>query len=75
MSIKVPKKKHHKVIEPELHLKTSFNIKDAVISFSKIIPAPHEEYIYTGEEKMSFSERDPVYQTLFRNEFQSFSRK
>ncbi len=48
-----------------------FDIKSLVLSFA-FFPETQkveEEYIYTGEEKISFSKRHPVYRALFLNEF------
>lgn len=39
------------------------------LSFSELPEKNQTSYIYSGSEKISFAERDPTYQSIFRNEF------
>jgi hypothetical protein len=45
------------------------NISDAVMPFSDSSKFEVEQYIYTGEEKIPFNERNPDYQKIFKDEF------
>jgi len=46
------------------------DLSEAVILFSKINHTKVEpQYIYMGHEKLTFNERHPLYQKIFREEF------
>lgn len=46
------------------------DLSDAVILFSKInLTKVEPQYIYMGHEKLTFNERHPLYQKIFREEF------
>ncbi len=51
--------------------KEVFDIKTVVFPFS-LIPRKKEEYIYSGEEKMLFQKRHPIYRSLLLNEFSEY---
>ena len=65
MSSNIKKRKYQ---EPEEQIEEKFNVKTVIFPFS-LLPGKREEYIYTGEEKIPFSERHPVYRELFLSEF------
>jgi hypothetical protein len=44
-----------------------FDIKNCIIPFSLFYPQP--SYIYSGEEKISFKDRDPLYKDILLREF------
>ena len=45
------------------------DLTGAVMSFSKITDMKVPQYVYKGDEKMPFTERDPEYQKIFIAEF------
>ena len=45
------------------------NFRNFVINFSDFSPSEKLGYIYFGDEKISFRERDLLYQSIIRNEF------
>ena len=65
MSSEIKKKKYQGLEGP---IEERFDIKALILPFS-LIPGKKEEYIYTGGEKIPFSERHPVYRELFLSEF------
>ncbi|KKL61635.1 hypothetical protein LCGC14_2193350 [marine sediment metagenome] len=65
MSSEVKKRKY---LGPKAPIKEKFDVSNVIFPFS-LMPGKKEEYIYTGEEKMVFSKRNPVYRDLFLSEF------
>ena len=65
MSSEVKKRKH---FGPKVSIKERFDVSYVIIPFS-LMPGKIKEYIYTGEEKMVFSKRNPIYRELFLSEF------
>ena len=74
MSSKPIKRKHEEVRKFEVTVEDHFDLRRAVISFSRLPEYSAPEYIYTGQEKIPFKERHPEYQSILRNEF-AFSIK
>jgi len=74
MSSKSVKREHEEVIKFEVMVEDHFDLRRAVISFSKLSEHSTPEYIYTGQEKIPFKNRHPEYQSILRNEF-AFSIK
>ncbi len=70
MSSEIKKRKYQEPEEPQKKL----NLKPLIISFS-IFLERGEEFIYNGEERMLFSERHPVYRSLFLSEFATYLKK
>ena len=69
MSSKSVKRKHEDVRKCEVAVEDHFDLKRAVISFSKLSEYSTPEYIYTGQERIPFKNRHPEYQSILRNEF------
>ncbi|KKL81029.1 hypothetical protein LCGC14_1998880 [marine sediment metagenome] len=65
MSSEIKKRKFQ---GPEEPIEEKFNVKTIIIPFY-LMPGRKKEYIYTGGEKIPFSERHPVYRELFLSEF------
>ncbi len=65
MSSKSTDKKYQKI--PIQDLEKPLKLNNVIIPFSKF--SKTEEFIYYGYEKIPFSERHPVYQTLLKREF------
>lgn len=65
MSSKSVDKKHHEI---EYDIRESFQIKNIIIPFS-LFCGNRERYIYSGEEKIPFKERHPLYKAILLNEF------
>ncbi|MFX1376967.1 MAG: hypothetical protein ACFFA0_14270 [Promethearchaeota archaeon] len=45
------------------------DISGALMSYSNSNKFEENQYIYTGEEKIPFNERDTEYQQIFKDEF------
>ena len=75
MSSKTSDKKYQKIVEPEITIEKPSNLKKAVFSFSQVFSSSNITYIYTGEEKIPFKERHPVYQALLKSEFRDVIRE
>jgi len=71
MSSNIKKRKYQ---EPEEPIEGNFDVKTVIFPFS-LLPGKRELYIYTGEEKIPFRERHPVYQELFLSEFKIYLNK
>ena len=54
MSSKSVKRKHEEVRKYEITVEDHFDLRRAVISFSKLSEYSAPEYIYTGQEKIPF---------------------
>ncbi len=52
----------------------ALDLSKLMIPFSMIPTKKRIEYIYLGHEKISFNERHPTYQMIFRNEFEGVIR-
>ncbi|MFX0005440.1 MAG: hypothetical protein ACFFA7_06245 [Promethearchaeota archaeon] len=65
MSSKSTNKKYQKI--PVQDLPEPLKLNNVIIPFSKF--SNSEDFIYYGHEKIPFSERHPVYQTLLIIEF------
>ncbi|MFX1375168.1 MAG: hypothetical protein ACFFA0_05095 [Promethearchaeota archaeon] len=65
MSLKTIEKKTKVISETEL----KYDASPIITAFSEISSQTNVEYIYTGEEKIPFKDRHPVYQALMLNEF------
>ena len=65
MSSKVIDKKHHEIRDDT---RDSFQVRNVIIPFSLIF-GNQETYIYSGDEKMPFSKRLPLYRAILLNEF------
>ena len=46
-----------------------FSLNDLVISFSEIFGSERPQHIYSGNEKIPFKKRHPIYQAIFKKEF------
>lgn len=57
-----------KFVKIEVKEEVNFDVKNCIIPFSLLFPKG-ERYIYDGSEKLPFSKRDPLYQTIFLQEF------
>jgi len=75
MSSKSVKRKHEEVRKYEVTVEDHFDLRRAVISFSKLSEYSAPEYIYTGQEKIPFKKRHPEYQSILRHEFASSIKK
>jgi len=75
MSSKSAKRKHEELRKFEVAVEEHFDLRRAVISFSKLSENSTSEYIYTGQEKIPFKKRHPKYQSILRNEFASSIKK
>lgn len=47
----------------------NFNLSEVVIPFSKILNTKESSFIYSGNEKIPFKERDPKFKMILRHEF------
>ena len=65
MSSKSVDKKYHEV---EHDIRESFQVKNVIIPFSLFF-GTQEDYIYSGEEKIPFKNRHPLYRVILLNEF------
>lgn len=65
MSSKSIDKKFVKVVYKE---EENLDLRSIVIPFSLFF-LRHEKYIYDGSEKMLFSKRDPLFKSIFLQEF------
>ena len=65
MSSKSIDRKYH---DTRNDFRDSFRLKNVIIPLSSIFTAK-ERYIYSGEEKIPFNKRHPVYRVLLLNEF------
>lgn len=65
MSSRAIDKKHHEI---EDNIRDSFQVKNIIIPFSFFFRT-HESYIYSGEEKIPFRKRHPLYKIVMLNEF------
>jgi len=65
MSSKSVDKKNHEI---EYDIRESFQIKNLIIPFSLFF-GNQESYIYSGEEKIPFKKRNPLYKVILLNEF------
>ena len=46
-----------------------FSLNDLVISFLEFFDSEKPQHIYSGNEKIPFKKRHPVYQAIFKKEF------
>ena len=65
MSSKSVDKKYHEI---EYDIRESFQIKNLIIPFSLFF-GNQESCIYSGEEKIPFKKRHPLYKVILLNEF------
>ena len=65
MSSRATDKKHHGI---ENNIRDSFQVKNVIIPFS-LFYGNRENYIYSGEEKIPFRKRHPLYKVILLNEF------
>jgi len=65
MSSRAIDRKHH---ENKYDIRESFQVKNVFIPFSLFFGTP-EDYIYSGEEKIPFKKRHPLYKAILLNEF------
>ncbi|MFW9866139.1 MAG: hypothetical protein ACFFEN_08590 [Candidatus Thorarchaeota archaeon] len=65
MSLESIEKKNQ---ENDFSIKVSLNLNTFIIPFSLFF-THHEDYIYTGEEKIPFELRHPKYKKILLNEF------
>ena len=75
MSSQLSEKKHQNITLSEITEEKIIILKKAFISFSQLSGIPHTEFIYTGDEKIPFSDMHPVYQTIFQHEFADALKK
>ena len=68
MSSKIIEKKIHEI---KFEIQESFQVKNIIIPFSLFF-MNREEYIYTGEERLPFNKKHPLYKTLLLNEFREW---
>ena len=57
-----------KVIHIEFETKESFEVKDIVIPYSLFF-RKQEPFIYSGQERIPFEKRNPLYKSILLNEF------
>jgi hypothetical protein len=57
-----------KSVHIEFETKEVFQVKDITIPYSLIF-RKQESFIYSGEEKISFKKRHPLYKLILLNEF------
>ena len=57
-----------KAVHLDDEVKESFQVKDIVIPYSLFF-RKQEPFIYSGQEKMTFEKRHPLYKTIMLNEF------
>ena len=69
MNSTVAYKTYLKIKNPDFIIEKPLNLKHSVISFSKICTSKNPCYIYSGNEKVAFGERHPIYQKIFKKEF------
>ena len=65
MSSKSVDKKFHEI---EYNIRDSFQVKNVLVPFSSFF-GNRERYIYSGEEKIPFKKRHPLYKVILLNEF------
>lgn len=65
MSSRAIDKKYHEI---EYDIRESFQIKNLIIPFSLFF-GNQDSYIYSGEEKIPFKKRHPLYKVILLNEF------
>lgn len=63
--------KSRKEVSPELYPSNS----DYVIPFSKMFERKESRYIYIGDEKIPFTEKNPDFKTMLRHEFSKSVKK
>lgn len=57
-----------KVVYLDVEVKDSFQVKDIVIPYALFFRR-QQEFIYSGQEKIPFEKRHPLYRSIFLNEF------
>ena len=57
-----------KVVHFEVESKESFHVKDIVIPYPLFFRKALQ-FIYSGQEKIPFEKRHPLYKAIFLNEF------
>ena len=75
MSLKLSEKKYHHIDRLEITEEKVINLKKAIISFSQLSGIPNTKFIYTGKEKIPFTDMHPEYQTILRHEFANAIKK
>ena len=70
MSSKIIEKKIHEI---KFEIKESFQIRSIMIPFSLFF-MNREKYIYSGEERMSFKKRHPLFKAILMNEFREWEK-
>ena len=50
-------------------IEDSINFDDIIVHFSDLGTSKSAEFIYNGNEKITFKKRHPVFRKLFLNEF------
>lgn len=54
---------------------TTFNISDLAIKHSKVANKLHTDDIYSGNEKIPFRNRHPIFKSILRIEFEDAIRE
>ena len=75
MSSKSLDKKSLKIPVKDFTIENPLNFKNIVIEFSNFGKSEKYNYIYSGNEKIPFHKRDPIYQAIIRNEFAGVVRE
>jgi hypothetical protein len=57
-----------KVVHLDIEITESFQVKDIIIPYSLFFRR-QEPFIYSGQEKMPFEKRHPLYKSIMLNEF------
>jgi len=72
MSSRITQKERTDIINIQLENEKPINeiFSDIIIPFSKIFKEDNSNNIYTGSEKMRFSERHPIFKALLKLEFE-----
>ncbi|MFX1532338.1 MAG: hypothetical protein ACFFBC_14570 [Promethearchaeota archaeon] len=65
MSSRAFDKEHHEI---KYTIKDPFQVKDFIVPFLSFFGV-REVFIYSGEEKIPFKERHPLYKAILLNEF------
>jgi len=70
-SMEVSEKEKHEpvVIRIMAYDNLEFVLSKIIIPFSEVIRDSHVPDVYAGQEKIPFEKRDPLYQTIMRQEF------
>lgn len=57
-----------KVVQLDVEIKESFEVKDIVIPYSLFF-RKQQQFVYLGHEKIPFEKRHPLFKSILLNEF------